>query len=62
VTFKRGRVFYTKAGLALSPTAAREWTAEQKKELSAEGIDAHILTRECRDAREARYHLRKILN
>lgn len=62
VTYKRQRVYYTKAGIALSPTAAREWTEKQRKLLKADGYSGHIVTRECKTAREARYHLRKILN
>ena len=31
VTYKRARVYYTKAGIALSPTAAREWTEKQRE-------------------------------
>lgn len=62
VTYKRARVYYTKAGIALSPTAARDWTEKQRKLLKADGYDGHIVTRECKTAREAQYHLRKILD
>ncbi|MEO0529913.1 MAG: DUF1570 domain-containing protein [Planctomycetota bacterium] len=62
VTFKKGRTFYTQASVRLSPAAAREWTSQKRELLDAEGINAHILTRECRTRREAEYHLRKIVN
>ncbi|TWT97091.1 hypothetical protein Pla108_28680 [Botrimarina colliarenosi] len=62
VTFKKGRVYYTQAGVSLSPASAREWTSEKRQELAKEGINAHVVTRECRDAREAQFQLRKILD
>lgn len=62
VTYKKGRTFYTTAGIRLSPAAAREWTRSKKESLAEKGIDAHVVTRECRTAREAEYHMRKILN
>ena len=61
VTFKRGRVFYTRANVLLSPAAARQWTRAHRKTLDAEKIDAHILTRECRTAKEAEFYVRKIM-
>lgn len=62
VTYKKSRVYYTTAGIMLSPAAAREWTTAKKKALAEEGIDAHVVTRECRTAREAEFHMRKIMN
>ncbi len=62
VTYKKGRVYYTTAGIMLSPAGAREWTTSKKKSLAEEGIDAHVVTRECRTAREAEFHMRKIMN
>ncbi len=62
VTYKKGRVYYTTAGIMLSPAGAREWTTSKKQSLAEEGIDAHVVTRECRTAREAEFHMRKIMN
>lgn len=60
VTFKQGRVFYTKAGVILSPAAAREWKDKWRKSLKSQGISAHFVIKECRTAKEAAFHLRKI--
>lgn len=62
VTYKKGRTYYTTAGIMLSPAGAREWTTNKKKSLAEEGVDAHVVTRECRTAREAEFHMRKIMN
>lgn len=62
VTYKKVRTYYTTAGIALSPTAAKEWCEKQRKLLDARGLSGHILTRECKTRREAAYQMRKIMN
>lgn len=62
ITFKKVRTYYTTAAITLSPAAAREWRDKQKSALDDRNIDAHVVTKECKTAREARYQLAKILN
>lgn len=62
VTVKKGRVYYTRAAITRSPDAAREWTDGQRKQLKDRGLEGHIVTRECPDAKKAAFQLAKIMN
>ncbi|TWT47348.1 DUF1570 domain-containing protein [Botrimarina hoheduenensis] len=60
VTVKRGRVFYTLAEVAISPSAADRWARKVRERLKAEGASGHIVTKEYPDRRGAIRHLQRL--